>query len=330
MGPVGDREGEEATGGVPDLLLAQARLAARSGVRLDVVLRRYSAGRGLLDDFLIEEAERTPAVDATSLKRLLRSQVALTDRLLDVVATTYSEELARTPRSAEERRTEKIERLLAGGAVEASDLGYELSGHHTGLVAQGPAASDAIHLLARRTDAVLLITPREDELFWAWLGSRDPCPAAELERLAEAVAGKGVTLGIGEAAVGRGGWLLTHRQAAAALAVAAHASESVVCYAEVPLVAAALHDDLLSLSLRQLFLQPLEHGRDDGAIARDTLTAYFGADRNVTSAAALLGVERRTVSNRLRSIERTLGRPLSTCAAELATALSLSRLQPPG
>jgi hypothetical protein len=42
---------------VPGELLAQARLAARSRVGLDTVLRRYVAGQTLLSDFIVNEAE---------------------------------------------------------------------------------------------------------------------------------------------------------------------------------------------------------------------------------------------------------------------------------
>src|SRR6187397_1897249 len=42
----------------PPVLLIQARTAARIGISLDTVLRRYFAGYALLGDYLIEEAGR--------------------------------------------------------------------------------------------------------------------------------------------------------------------------------------------------------------------------------------------------------------------------------
>ena len=87
-----------------------------------------------------------------------------------------------------------------------------------------------------------------------------------------------------------------------------------------------MQDELLASSLRKLYLEPLEAERDGGEVARETLRAYFAADRNVSSAAAILDVERRTVSNRLRSIEQRLGRQLSSCAVELSIALRLEQL----
>lgn len=43
---------------VPDQLLLQARRAARAGISLDAVLRRYCAANSLFTDTLISEADR--------------------------------------------------------------------------------------------------------------------------------------------------------------------------------------------------------------------------------------------------------------------------------
>jgi DNA-binding PucR family transcriptional regulator len=61
---------------------------------------------------------------------------------------------------------------------------------------------------------------------------------------------------------------------------------------------------------------------------RQTLRAYFASGGNTSSAAASLGVTRRTVENRMRVIEDELGKPVSTCAAELELALRLDALSP--
>jgi DNA-binding PucR family transcriptional regulator len=79
-------------------------------------------------------------------------------------------------------------------------------------------------------------------------------------------------------------------------------------------------------SLRQLYLEPLAGERDGGEVLRETLRAYFEAERNVSSAAAALGVKRHTVTNRLRAAEEKLGRSLNVCAGELDVALHLEDL----
>jgi DNA-binding PucR family transcriptional regulator len=97
----------------------------------------------------------------------------------------------------------------------------------------------------------------------------------------------------------------------------------VVRYADVALLAAVAGDDLIAGSLRQLYLAPLERARDGGKVSRETLRAYFAAERNVSSTAAALGVDRRTVRNRLGAIEDLLGRPLKGAEADLEIALRL-------
>ena len=105
-------------------------------------------------------------------------------------------------------------------------------------------------------------------------------------------------------------------------------SSPVVRYSDVTLLASILRDDLAIASLRRLYLAPLEDRRD-GENLRIALRAYFQAGRNVSSAAAALGLNRRTLSKRLQAAERILGRPLESLAADLEVALSLDALESP-
>jgi DNA-binding PucR family transcriptional regulator len=97
----------------------------------------------------------------------------------------------------------------------------------------------------------------------------------------------------------------------------------VIRYSEVALAATVLQDDLLASSLRQLYLDPLAEERDGGQCLRETLRAYLAAGGNASSAAAALGVHRRTVTSRLITIEERIGRPVDDATAELETALQL-------
>ena len=124
------------------------------------------------------------------------------------------------------------------------------------------------------------------------------------------------------------GWRLSHRQAKAALPIAERGQESVVRYSEVALLASILRDDLAIASLRRLYLAPLDEARE-GENLRVALRAYFRAGRNVSSAAAALGLNRRTLSKRLQAVERILGRSLDSLAADLEVALSLEALETP-
>lgn len=317
---------EDRPAPIPTSLLSQARLAARNGVELDTVLRRYLAGHALLDDFLIEESERGGLPNGASLKRLLRVEAAALDRLLSAVSEEYAREVKARPGSPEQRRAKQVERLLAGEPLDALELGYDLDAHHTALLAVGSESEAVLRELATALDRNLLLVRRSPESAWAWLGARRALAFEEVERTFAQRLPAEATLAVGEPARGLAGWRLTHRQALAAMSVAAHGERALTRYADVALLASAMQDELLATSLRQFYLEPLEAERDRGEVARETLRAYFAAEQNVSSTAAALGVKRHTVTNRLRVVEERIGGPLGACAPDLEIALRLEAL----
>jgi DNA-binding PucR family transcriptional regulator len=316
----------EASSTVPVELLGQARRAAASGVGLDTVLRRYLAGHALLGDFLMEEAERAENLAPAELKRLLRLLAAGADRILAAVSEAYAEEARRRGRGAEHRRTVLVERLLAGEPLDPKDLAYDLNCWHLGVVVSGPGAQEASVSLARSFDTRQLVLSRDRDLVWVWLGGRDPIDPRDACSLAEATSPPGVALALGEPGEGLAGWRLTHQQARAAIAVAQRGPRTLVRYADVALLAATVRDELLDISLRKLYLEPLEGERDGGVVLKETLRAYFRTERNVSSAASALGVNRNTITNRLRAVEQRLGHSLATCGADLEVALRLAEV----
>jgi PucR C-terminal helix-turn-helix domain/GGDEF-like domain len=324
-GLAGIERGDESAPPIPEVLLSQARLAARSGVSLDTVLRRYFAGHTLLEDFLMEEAG-SEELEGPALKRLLRSQAAIVDRLLAAVSKAYTEEAERRPQSAERRRTQRIERLLDGEPLETTDLPYDFGGWHLGLVVSGPAGAETLAALAKSLDRRLLTVRREEGTVWGWLGSKRRLSSEELEVLAARQQLAGLSLAIGEPGEGIAGWRLSHRQARAALPIALEGSPPIARYADVALLASIRQDEILLASLRHLYLAPLNGAPDGGAAVREALRAYFAAGRNVSSAAAILDLNRRTVTKRLRAVEELIGRSLDDCALDLELALQLEQL----
>lgn len=310
---------------VPVSLLAQARLAARNGIGLDVVLRRYVAGYSLLDDFVLEEAAGA-RLPADSLKSLLAAQALLLDRLTAAVGEEYERE-ASAPHGTGRRRHALVRRLLAGEPLDPTALGYRFEGHHLALVASGQNAAPALAGIAERLDRRLLLTEPDAQLAWAWLGGERHFADEELDLLSSGAWPKGCAIGCGEPGHGLSGWRLTHRQAQAALPIGLQAGQTLVRYGEVALLAAVCHDDLLATSLSRMFLEPLEENRDGGIAARATLRAYLSTGCNVSSAAAVLGINRHTAAARIKAIERRLGCPLGTCLGELQVALGLEELQ---
>lgn len=315
--------GERRAPAVPEVLLAQARLDARDGVALETVLRRYFAGNSLVGDFLVEEAERAE-VPSSELRRLLAEQATLGDRLIEAVSAEHARESANRPSNATERRRELVKSLLAGELVDHTELGYDLDGHHLALMAKGQGAEELMRALAGRLGRRLLIVQREEESRWAcWLGGRQPLAPAEAVAALRDLAPSGVFVALGEPGEELAGWRFSHRQAKAALPIVERRGERVLRYGDVAVLTAVGRDDLLETSLRQLYLEPLERGREGGKVARETLRAYFEAERNISSTAAALGVDRRTVRNRIRAIEELLGRPLRGSLADLEIALRL-------
>lgn len=317
--------GAERSPPPPPILLAQARLAARNGIGLDTVLRRYFAGHALVGDYLVEEAERS-GLGGEELKQLLRGQATLFDRVLAAVSEDYARETSNRRGTSEERRAERVVRLLAGEMVDTSELGYDFEGFHLGAIASGMGAADALVGLAGSLDRRLLFVRRGESTVWGWLGSRHRDESLDGDRLFASGWPPDVTLAIGGPGEGLTGWRLAHHQAQAALPIALRGSEPFVRYSDVALLAGVLQDDLLIMSLRQLYLGPLERDRDGGEVARETLRAYFAAGRNVSSAAAALGVNRHTVASRLRAIEERIDRRLDACAPELEVSLRLHDL----
>jgi hypothetical protein len=321
----GIERGEDWEGPIPEAAAVQARRAARTGVKLDAVLRRYAAGDRLVGEFVLDEAVQLPH---EAMRQLMRSQGPHVDRMMAAVATEYMDELERIRRSPAQRIAERVLRLLAADSpVDAAGLDYELDAWHLGLVVTGSRPDVAARTLAAGLSRHPLVVPQGDDSAWAWLGGRDRLAVIEVERyLAAGVLGD-VTLAVGEPRQGIEGWRLTHYEARAAHQVMLRRPQPVILASDVVLLAAVLRDELLAKSLRETYLAPLDEGGDAGLGLRETLRAYFDAGFNAATAAAALEVDRHTVQRRLRKVEEALGRLLHTCHAELEVALVLDELE---
>lgn len=317
--------GDDRPAPIPATLISQARLAARNRVKLETVLRRYLAGYTLLGDFLVESTITGQVADGDALKRLMHLHGRALDQLLAAVAREYGAESARIHRSSGERRLQQVERLLAGELLDTADLGYDMDGSHLGLIAFGFEPENALAALVEPLDCRRLIVARDPQTAWAWLGSRRTIdPAAIAARVPETLPQR-VSVAVGEPGTGLSGWRLTHQQARAVLPIAQASDSKMSRYVDLALLASIRQDTVLAISLRQLYLEPLSGG-DGGDVLRETLRAYFATGRNVSSAAAILGVSRRTVTNRLRATEDRLGRNFERCAVDLQMALELEEL----
>jgi hypothetical protein len=315
--------GEEWRGPIPSAAAAQARRAARHGVSLDTVLRRYTAGDRLIADFVMDEADRFPQ---HALRQVLSTQGIALDRFMASIASEYLDEVDRAARSPGQRRAERVQGLLAGAPAGSAGLDYELNAWHIGVIAAGAKSAQALEGLVEDLGCPHLLVPGGDRSAWAWLGGLRRGAIADVERVLADKDMDGVALAVGEPAKGIEGWRMTHWQAQRALWVALRRPRLLTRYADVLLLAPAMRDDVLAKSLREIYLLPLAGQRDGGTMSRETLRTYFASGRNAATAAAVLNVNRHTVERRLHKIEASLGRSLHTCQAELEVALRLEAL----
>jgi GGDEF-like domain/PucR C-terminal helix-turn-helix domain len=320
-------KGREEPVPIPPETAKQARRAAREGVRLDTVLRRYAAGAKSLEEFIMAEADGIPS-DVLCL--ILSDQGPQVDRLMESVSAEYRDELEQTRRSSVQKQADRILHFLESSSlVGPADVDYDFDHYwHIGMVLTGPTdlTTRALRALADRLGCRLLNMTRDRETVWVWLGrSREP-DMAEVARLLSMDMPEETSVAIGEPRQGLDGWRQTFREAQTALQVMLYRPQPVTRCRDVILVSAIVRDPALARSLVETFLAPLDGRSDSGEVLKQTLRAYFKADQNANTAASILGVNRHTVERRLRSIEKKLGQTLNTCGSQLQVALCVEEL----
>ncbi len=313
---------------IPADAAAQIRRAVRAGLGLGVVLRCYLAGHSRLSEFVEEEIERSgPADHAAVLHRIRRTLGALLESLTAAVEQEYERERQRIARSPEQRRLELVRRLLDAETVsraELAGLGYRFDTWHVGVIATGGGARAALERL--QTDSQLLMVSQDEDTVWAWLGAQRKLTHAEMERLRLDYEHAEVSLALGEPAQGLPGWRETHEQAQQVQQVVLRWRQTRARYADIALLTPWLEEPERARVLVDLYLSPLADQKDGGVVSREALRAYFEAGRVVAAAASQLGVDRRTLAYRLRTVEECLGYPLDARLAELWAALQLHDL----
>jgi AcrR family transcriptional regulator len=110
---------------VPVAALEQARRAARTGVGLDTVLRRYLAGYAVLEGFVMQEAEHEKdwnlPTQASALRDLLGIISTLADRLVTAVSSAYSKEVERAGNHAVGREdSDRLGSVVSDGSAVSS------------------------------------------------------------------------------------------------------------------------------------------------------------------------------------------------------------------
>lgn len=317
------RTGRRWAGPLPAPIVAQARRAARSGITLETILRRCAAASALAAE-LAQLAGQDLAPE--TLREVLAIQASEMDHLMSMLAEEFTAELARLADAPEHRKEELVRRVLAGGSPDCAEIGYDLDCRHLGLIASGSRARRLVETIeSAHGGQTLRLSPQEDTV-WLWLGGYRVPDIASLERALSGADRDGTALAVGEPAQGVDGFRLTHRQAQAGLWIALRRLGRLTRYADAPLLATALKEEVLAITLRERFLGDLLAGEGPDCATLRTLRAYLDAQCNAASTAAALGVDRHTVHRRLRRIEERLGCSIHSRRAELEVALSLQEL----
>jgi AcrR family transcriptional regulator len=118
---------------IPSAAMVQARRAARIGVGLDTVLRRYVAGLAVLEDFVMQEAHHEDFMDQrTALRGVLGTSALLLDRLIPSITSAYMQEAERAGRSSGERDGIPVPGLYKQGSHRVGEQGSQRVGSARG------------------------------------------------------------------------------------------------------------------------------------------------------------------------------------------------------
>lgn len=229
--------------------------------------------------------------------------------------------------SPEQRRLELVRGLLDsknGARVDFVGLGYQIDAWHVGVIAVGASARAVLESL--KADRQLMSVPCDEETVWAWFGGPRRLTDAEMERLGLENEATGVSLAVGEPARGISGWRRTYREAQQALHIAQLARQTRTRYRDIALLVPWVEDPERGRALVEFYLSPLDSQKDGGVTLRQTLRVYLDAERNASSAARTLGIDRRTLTHRLAAIETCVGYRLDSRKADLEVALRLHDL----
>jgi hypothetical protein len=305
-----------------------ARRAARAGVGLPELLQTYRVGHAVAWEYLLDEVEAL-GLDAPERSKLLRVASRYLFRYLDsvlpLVTDAYTHERDALLRSGEHRRLRALRALLDGTRQDADELGYDLRGNHIAAIAWGAHPDEALRTLSRALGRPSLVVASDEAFVWGWFAASGFLPA-DWSLIETFGAPKDTFVVLGSAAPGVEGFRRSHREAQRMYAVVRRRPRPVTRFDDVAVETLALRDEIAAKELVVRELGPL--GADDprSAVLRETLRVYLESSSNASAAAALLGVNDRTVAYRLRGIEDLLGHPVSTRSLELRLALRLEPL----
>lgn len=312
-------------GEIPQALAAQARRAARIGVRPGVLVRRYLAGHGRFMHVIREEIKRTGNADHEAvLEHMRETYGSLFDHIVASVEDEYGRESEHLACSPEQRCARLVRWLLVEDVdqAELKEMDYEvLSGWHLGMIAVGAEGAEALRRLKTACGRGLLCVPGDDGTVWAWLSRKDKLTFAQFKLLLSGNGCSNAPLAIGDPGNGLEGWRETHQEAQVAVLMARHELCGPTRCADILPVAGTLQNKAIIRMYKKTYILPLNKLPKGGQPTRKALLAYFKHDRSPSCAGDAINVTRRTVQNHLNDARRVLDAPLNLTGLEIALRL---------
>lgn len=324
----------------PVTALEHARAMAARGHSVDVMLRFYRLGQAYFMQRIHDGIGQVLADEGTALRALAeleRFGFAYADRISSQVAAEYVAELERRQNRARAVRTDVVRSLLAGRPVELAAAERALS-HRLGVTqlafvcwAERPeldlapaAAAVAAQLGSERP----LLVPDGAQSLWGWVASTAAI-APDLARLRAAISARGepVHIAFGEPHHGQAGFRESHEEALRTRRVvelAGRRAPTVTRFGEIAIVEVLSRDLDAARSLVAGELGALAGDGEREREERAALLAVLDAQGGLAAAAAVLGLHRNTVLQRVRRAETRRGRPANERLLELHAALRLA------
>ncbi len=315
----------------PAEVVESARLAAANGLPLWAALQAYRTGHAeqwqAWND-AIEGREMGPADRRALLRAGSDYFFGYGDRCMRWMEMEYQSAREMPMRREEQRRVQLVRRLLDGRDGDATELGYDLSQWHIGLIASGEGVESLIDATVKQYGTSTLAVAAEASAAWLWIGM-EVAPTEIQSWLSALDPPEGGTLGVGEPAHGRRGFGLTHAQAQIAAGIGQRLGQATTLYEDVALEDLTGYDPQRAQQFIERELGALLADTREARVLRETLSAYFACAQRASSAAVQLDVHERTVGNRLRRAERLLGGSVSRRHTEIEVALRLHALITP-
>ncbi len=302
------------------------RLSAQLGAPLHRALDTVRRGHAVAWEAwfeLVERAEPDPARQQRLLEAGSRFFFEYSRRSAENVAESYNHEREALTRTGDHRRARLIHDLLAGDEVELDVEGYDLAGHHLGVVISGERRQEVARALADALGRRLLSIDVSPQTSWSWLGGLRPLSAEQRRGLAAFRPPEGAQLAIGVDAPDRAGFRQTHADALQAQRAGLAAGRPVTFFDDVALEALAGHDETAARRFVGRELRGIDGEDERSRRLRETLATYFRHGGNAAATAKSLGIHEQTVAQRLTAIEQRTGRAIVNRRAELETALRL-------